>query len=49
MNRPIVDNDLLMACDRFHARMAVVWAALTGVSLGATWYVLVALRAGGQL
>jgi hypothetical protein len=49
VNRPIADNDLLQACDRLHARMAKVWAFLLFASLGATWYLIVGLRAGGDL
>lgn len=46
MNRPIVDNDLLAACDQFHARMTKVWAFMTFAGIGALWYVVLAYRCG---
>jgi hypothetical protein len=46
MNRPVVDNDLLAACDQLHARMTKIWAVLTFIGIGALWYVVFAYRCG---
>lgn len=43
--RPVVDNDLLLACDKLHAGMAKFWGFMTFAAVGASWYLLVALRA----
>jgi hypothetical protein len=45
MNRPIADNDLLAACDRTHARTAVL-AVLLFAGIGVTWFLCVAIPAG---
>lgn len=45
MSRAPCDNALLHACDRLHGRVLRVIGA--GIVIGAAWYVLVAIRAGG--
>ncbi|MDR8398250.1 hypothetical protein NE850_18065 [Paraburkholderia sp. USG1] len=45
MNRAACDNDLLAACDRVHARTALI-AVLTFVGIGCGWFLCVAIPAG---
>ncbi|MDS0801752.1 hypothetical protein [Burkholderia cenocepacia] len=45
--RPAGDNDLLRSCGRVHGALIRVAAFGTFALIGAGWYLLVALRAGG--
>jgi hypothetical protein len=47
VSRPAGDNDLLRSCGRVHGTLVRVAAFGTFVLIGAGWYLLVALRAGG--
>ncbi|MBR8188252.1 hypothetical protein KDW82_04145 [Burkholderia vietnamiensis] len=47
VSRPSGDNDLLRACDRVHCAVIRIAAFGTFALIGAGWYLLVALRAGG--
>ncbi|HGO6078316.1 hypothetical protein QZM82_13300 [Burkholderia cepacia] len=49
VSRPAGDNDLLRSCGRMHAALIRVAAFGTFTLIGAGWYLLVALRAGGAL
>ena len=47
VSRPAGDNDLLRSCERAHGALIRVAAFGTFALVGAGWYLLVALRAGG--
>lgn len=47
--RPAGDNDLLASCARVHRSIQIGAAFGLFVCVGALWYVLVAIRAGGAL
>lgn len=48
MNRAIADNALLAACEELHGKIGrAAGVALLGMAVGASWYLLLALRAGG--
>ena len=47
VSRPAGDNDLLASCGRVHGAVIRVAAFITFALIGAGWYLLVALRAGG--
>jgi hypothetical protein len=49
VNRPATDNDLLAACERAHRAIAIAAGFGLFVCVGASWWLLVALRAGGEL
>jgi hypothetical protein len=49
MNRPANDNDLLAACESVHSVLAIVAAFGLFAAVGVSWWLLVALRAGGEL
>ena len=47
MNRAACDNALLAACDELYGKLTRAAAVgLLGTAIGATWYLLVGLRAG---
>ena len=47
MNRALCDNALLAACDELYGKLTCAAAVgLLGTAIGATWYLLVGLRAG---
>lgn len=47
MNRALCDNALLAACDELYGKLTRAAAVgLLGTAIGATWYLLVGLRAG---
>ena len=47
VSRPTGDNDLLASCGRAHCALIRVAGFCTFALIGAGWYLLVALRAGG--
>ncbi|MBR7998299.1 hypothetical protein [Burkholderia vietnamiensis] len=47
VSRPAGDNDLLRSCERVHRAVIRIAAFGMFALIGAGWYLLVALRAGG--